>query len=167
MHWQTVRVAGFYVLFAITAFAQQPATQPTRDSTCIFEDGQQARISYAAKVEDTKKDLPRDKMWMPGDQPMILFIDTNLTLSGATIPAGAYSMYIIPGKENWTLIVNKDVTPGAQYDETKDQTRATMETGRLPENQPFQLAFARMKPKQCSLRMYYGKVGVWAEFNEP
>jgi hypothetical protein len=167
MHWLTVRVAGFLALIAASGFAQQPAAPEVRNATCVFEDGQQARISYAAKVEDIKKDLPKDKIWTPGNQPMILFTDTSLTLGGTNIPAGAYSMYFIPSKDNWTVIVNKDVTPGDQYDQTKDIARAMMETGRLPESQSFQLAFAHMKAKQCSLRVYYGKVGVWAEFNEP
>ena len=167
MRRQTVRAVVFFALFAASGFSQQPTTPQVRDSTCVFEDGQQARVSFAAKVDDLKKDLPRDKLWTPGDQPMILFTDTALTLGGTNIPPGAYSMYFIPSKDDWTVIVNKDVTPGAQYDQTKDLVRTTMETGKLPESQPFQLAFARMKSKQCSLRIYYGKVGVWAEFNEP
>lgn len=167
MHWQTARVPVFFALIVASGFAQQPTTPSTRDSTCVFEDGQQVRVSYVAKVEELKKDLPRDKVWTPGDQPMILFTDTALLLGSTNIPAGAYSMYFIPSKDDWTVIVNKDVTPGDHYDQTKDLARTTMETGKLPISQQFQLAFARMKPKQCSLRIYYGKVGVWAEFNEP
>src|SRR5512146_1835638 len=156
MHWQRVSVAALFALFAIPGFAQQTSTPAASDVTCAFEDGQLTRISFTPVTEQIKKELPRDKVWTPGNQPMNLFTDTALTLGGTVIPPGAYSMYILPGKDKWTLIVNKNVTPGQEYDASQDLVRAEMETGDLPESQPFQLGFARMKPKLCSLRIYYG-----------
>lgn len=166
MYWQPARFVALFALFAIPGFAQQTSTPAASDVSCAFEDGQQTRISYTPDTEDVKKELPRDKVWTPGNQPMNLFTDTAITLGGTEIPPGAYSLYILPGKDKWTLIVNKNVTPGHEYDASQDLTRSEMETGDLPEAQPFQLGFARMKPKQCSLRIYYGKTGAWAEFNE-
>jgi hypothetical protein len=61
------------------------------------------------------------------------------------------------------MIVNKDVS-GNVYDPGQDLLRAPLETGQLPDSQPFQLAIPRMKPTQCSMRIYYGKIGVWADF---
>jgi hypothetical protein len=168
MHWQTIRAVALCAWFTVPAFAQQPASSQPLNSTCVFEDGRQTRISYTPEPDNPKKrDLPRDKMWTPGNQPMTLFTDAALTLAGTAIFPGAYSMYIIPSKDKWILVLNKDVTPDHQYDVTQDLVRAPMETGQLPDSQAFQLAFARMKPTQCSLRIYYGKIGVWAEFNEP
>lgn len=166
MHWQSVRVAAFFALFAIPGFAQQTSTPATSDVTCGFADGQLTRISYTPETEELKRELPRDKVWTPANKSMTLFTDAPITLGGTVIPPGAYSLYILPAKEKWTLIVNKDVKPGQEYDASQDLARAEMETGELPEAQPFQLGFARMKPKQCSLRIYYYKTGAWAEFNE-
>lgn len=167
MHWQTVRAVALCAWFAVPAFAQQPAAPQPVNSICTFADGKEARISYGALVDNGKKELPKDKIWTPASQPMTLFTETALQLGSTQIPPGAFSMYIIPGKGNWILVLNKDVTPGHEYDAAQDLARTPMQTGRLADAQPFQLAFARMQPKQCSLRIYYGPLGSWAEFNEP
>ena len=164
MHWQTLRVASFLALFAVPGFAQQSAA-PSMNAICTYEDGSQIRVNYAGVAND-KRDLPRDKMWTPGNQPMIFFTASPITLSGTMIPAGAYSLYMIPGRSTWTLIVNKDVTPGHDYDAKQDVVHVTMQVGKLPEVQQFQLGFARMGPKQCNLRMYYGQIGTYTDFNE-
>ena len=45
---------------------------------------------------------------------MLLFTQGATTLGGSPIPVGAFSMYVIPGRDEWTLIVNRNVTPGVQ-----------------------------------------------------
>jgi len=167
MNGTSARVSALCVLFAIPALAQQPATTPTSNALCTFEDGIQIRINYAGgSANADKKDLPRDRMWTPGNQPMTLFTSSPLTMGGTVVPPGAYSLYMIPGHSTWTLIVSKDVTPGHAYDPKQDVARATMEVGKLPVTQPLQLGFARMGPKQCNLRLYYGQIGTWADINE-
>ena len=166
MRWKTASVVSLFALLTVPAFAQQPATSAPINTTCTFEDGKEARISYSAMTDNPKKrELVRDKLWTPGDQPMTFFTNVRVSLGGTTIPPGAYSLHILPAKDKWILVVNKDVS-GHVYDPGQDLVRAPMETGQLPESQPFQLAIPRMKPTQCSMRIYYGKVGVWAEFNE-
>jgi hypothetical protein len=166
MLWQTVSVVSLYALLAVPGFAQQPAEAPTNNAICTYQDGQQIRVVYTPVADGEKKELPRDKMWTPGNQPMIFFTAFAVSLGGTTVPPGAYALYMIPGKASWTLIVNKDVTPGHEYDAKQDLVRASMQVGRLPGSQPFQLGFARMGPKQCNLRLYYGQNGAWADFNE-
>jgi hypothetical protein len=166
MLWKTASVVSLYALLAVPGFAQQPAASQPVNSTCTFEDGKEARISYTPPVDTPKKrELVRDKMWTPADQPMTLFLNGRVSLAGTTIPPGAYSLHVVPAKDKWTLVVNKDVS-GHVYDPGQDLVRSPMETGQLPDSQPFQLAFARMKATQCSLRIYYGRIGVWAEFNQ-
>jgi hypothetical protein len=82
------------------------------------------------------------------------------------MPVGAYSIYMLPGKQNWTLIVNKNVS-SKDYDEKQDVVRMNMESGNLSEAvDPLQVSFAHAAPKECNLRIYYGKSGNWAEFME-
>ncbi len=98
---------------------------------------------------------------------MILFTQTEVTLANTTIPIGAFSMYVIPGKDSWTLVINRNVTAGAKYDQQQDLVRAPMEMGQLsqPEKQ-LGVYFGRIGPKQCNLRIYHGKTGLWAELKE-
>jgi hypothetical protein len=166
MHWQPVRIAALCALVAVPAFAQQPAAPASSNAICTYEDGTEIRVSYSSVSTNDKKELPRDKMWTPGNQPMIFFTTSPISLGGTVVPPGAYALYMIPGKSAWTLVVNKDVTPGHEYDAKQDVVRASMEVGKLTEPQPLQLGFARMGPKQCDLRLYYGQIGTWTNFNE-
>jgi len=49
-------------------------------------------------------------------------------ISGKTIPAGTYSLFAIPEKDNWVIIINKqaDRWGAYSYDETKDLLRVTV-----------------------------------------
>jgi hypothetical protein len=89
---------------------------------------------------------------------MLLFTQTGLRIGGAQIPAGAFSLFVIPGHDDWTLVVNRNVPEGSEYDEAQDLARTPMKTG--------ELYFAHVAPRQCNLRLYYGKTGAWAELQE-
>jgi hypothetical protein len=143
---------------------QQAATNTT--ATCNFDDGKQISVLYD-KEAITGKQLPSGKVWTPGGQPMLLFTQTVLSADNAQIPVGAYTMYIVRERDNWTLVVNKNVTAGTKYDKHQDLLRMDMLMGELsqPENQ-FTVVFGHAEPKQCNMRIYYGKNGAWAEFQE-
>ena len=150
---------------ASTAMAQQSGKMA--NNACTLEDGKEISVRYVAKGSDGKKELPAAKIWMPGGQPIWLFTQVDLSIAGATIPTGAYSLYIIPEKGHWTLIVNKNVKVDAAYDEAQDVARVSMSVAEVSgARQPFSLVFAHVAPKQCNLRIYYGKIGTWAEFKE-
>lgn len=67
-----------------------------------------------------------DKVWRLGanENTEISFAKT-VTIGGKRIKAGTYSLFAIPNKEKWTIIVNKQTNRwGAfSYDETKDVVR--------------------------------------------
>ena len=153
-------------LSTVAAFAQQaPADPQTSTVSCSFDDDKQISVQYYPA--SPKEKMQNGKVWTPGGHPMILYTQTEVTLADKEIPIGAFSMYTIPGKQTWTLIVNKNVTPGAQYDEKDDLARATMETGQLSDAEnSFSVVFGHIGPKLCSIRFYAGKVGAWAEFTE-
>jgi hypothetical protein len=152
-------------LLAISTTAQQNGNLQTVTTDCTFDDGKQISLQY----NPAKGDEPRNgKIWEPGGAPMVLFAQAPLTLSSSSIAPGAYTVYIIPGKKEWMLIVNKNVTPGSSYDSAKDLARGPMEIGEIDTPaKELQASFAHMAPKTCSLRLYYGKVGAFAEFKEP
>lgn len=149
-------LAAVVLLMAASGFAQDSQT-----AYCEYTDGSQVTMQYNSKA----KEEPRNgRVWGPG---ITLYVQVPLTLGNSEIPLGAYSVFLIPDKKNWTLIVNKNVTAGAQYDSGKDVARAQMEIGEIPEPlKQLQLSFAHMGPKQCSLRVYYQKTGAFTDFME-
>ena len=138
----------------------------TSTATCTFQDGQQISLRYSNQLVQSKTRLPEGKIWTPGERPMFLFTQGALTIGSSDIPAGAYSAYLIPQHNNWILVLNKNVAEGSRYDEHEDVLRTPMQSGQINEPQPFWVAFAHIAPKQCNLRIYYGKVGTWAEFKQ-
>lgn len=95
---------------------------------------------------------------------MTLFTEAQLSLGSSLIPVGAYSVYPIPARGNWTLVVNKNVTTGAAYDEKQDIARASMETDQIDQAaEALEVAFAHVGAK-CTLRIYIGKSASFAEF---
>jgi hypothetical protein len=140
--------------------------QESRTVTCTFADGNQMSVRYAVP-EKRKSDLPNGKIWTPADQPIVLFVQTEITANRVTIPVGAFSMYVIPERKQWTLIVNKNVEAGSKYDAQQDIVRVPMDTGELPQRIDVpEISLGHIAPQVCSIRIDFGKVGAWAEFHE-
>ncbi|MDA6070121.1 DUF2911 domain-containing protein [Flavobacterium sp. AC] len=51
-----------------------------------------------------------------------------VTIDGKKVPAGTYSLFAIPEKDKWTIIINKelDLWGNYAYDETKDLLRVSV-----------------------------------------
>jgi hypothetical protein len=160
-----VVVSQFVLVF--TALAQQPADANAATAYCDFDDGQEISMRYSNAPVGAKDEPRNGKVWLLGGAPSTFFTATAVALNGTTIPAGAYSVYAIPNKKDWTLIVNKNINSSANYDDKQDVARSPMELGEVdsPAKQLL-VSFAHVGPKQCSIRLYYGKIGAFAEFME-
>lgn len=151
--------ASIFLLLAM--LAARGLAEDTQSIYCDYTDGGQLNIQYLGTV----KAEPRNgRVWSPG---ITLYVQVPVSLGGTPIPLGAYSVHLIPERKNWTLVVNKNVTPGASYEQGQDVARAPMEIGEIPEpTKQLQLSFGHMADKQCSLRVYYQKTGAFADFLE-
>ncbi len=157
-----VCVLGELMLTSVGLMAQE-----NRTVTCTFADGKEMTVRYAVPAGKQKGDLPNGRVWTPADKPVVLFAQTELTANQATIPVGAYSLYFIPGKKQWTLIVNKNVESSGKYDAQQDIVRVPMGVGELPQKlDELDLSLGHIAPQQCNLRIDIGKVGAWAEIHE-
>jgi len=157
--WRAVLIS---LLLSPGLFAQAGAT-PNSTTTCNLDDGRQVYVRYNA-VSTKNEKIANGKPWTPGGAPMTLFTEAQLTLGTSMIPIGAYTVYPIPAKNNWTLVVNKNVTPGAAYDEKQDVARTAMETAQVAQpSETLEVAFAHVGPR-CTLRIYIGKSASFADF---
>jgi hypothetical protein len=152
-------IVFFLMVSAAACWAQQ---DDQSIASCNLDDGKQVAIRYNPITSKNEK-LPNGKPWEPGGAPMTLFTDTELSFGGSTIPAGAYTVYPIPGKE-WNLAINKNVTPHSSYDEKQDVVRSAIETDQVGDSSNgLEVAFAHVGEK-CTLRIYFGKAAVFAVF---
>ncbi|MGA7906173.1 MAG: DUF2911 domain-containing protein [Candidatus Sulfotelmatobacter sp.] len=156
-------VVSLVVLLASISVAQKAADPSTSTASCNLDDGREVYVRYVP-VPDKSEKISNGKPWTPGGTPMTLFTEAPLTLGNFAIPVGAYTLYPIPGREKWTLVVSKNVTAGAPYDEKDDIARATMDTAQV--SQPLDkldVAFAHVEPR-CTLRIYFGKSASFVDF---
>jgi Protein of unknown function (DUF2911) len=162
-----ILLLGQFVFNSRSLAQQNDSDQNSATAFCDFEDGQEISVRYSTVPVSSKDEPHNGRIWIPGGKPMTLFTGATVALNNTTIPAGAYTLYFIPNKKEWTLIVNKNVTAGAAYDEHQDVARGQMDLGEVdsPPKQ-VQVSFAHTGPKVCSIRIYYGKVGAFTEFNE-
>jgi hypothetical protein len=151
------------ILSSLSVCAVCSAQQSESTTTCNLDDGRQVYVRY--NPVSTKSDkAPNGRPWSPGGVPMTLFTEAPLVFGGASIPIGAYSLYPIPAKDKWTLVVNKNVTPKSAYDEKQDIARAQIETDQVPQpSDALELAFSHVGNK-CTLRIYFGKAASFAPF---
>jgi hypothetical protein len=73
---------------------------------------------------------PKGVIWRTGaNETTEIIFYKEMTIQGIRIPAQAYSLYTIPGENNWKVILNKKLhTWGAyEYDQFKDLGRFTAE----------------------------------------
>lgn len=158
-------VCGGLLGVTLSALALTPE-QNQQTAVCQFEDGGQVSVRYEPAPANGDKP-PEGKAWTPGESPMYLFTSTELKAGETEIPVGAYSLYVIPEKGQWTLVINKDVS-GKNDDKLQDVARVPMDLGTVNQAaKDVSLTLGHIAPKQCSLRLYYGKVGAWAVLTEP
>ena len=50
----------------------------------------------------------------------------------ATLPIGAYTLFVIPNSKQWTLIVSKSTDTSGAYDPQQDLVRVPLDSGELP-----------------------------------
>ena len=70
--------------------------------------------------------VPYDEVWVTGaHDATTLEIPKTIIVNGKEIPAGKYAFFTMPGKKEWTLIINKQWKQhlATEYDEEQDVVR--------------------------------------------
>jgi hypothetical protein len=160
--WRAVLTSFLLAPCFAGQLAAQAGTPPSATTTCNLDDGRQVYVRYNPVTTKGEK-VPNGKPWTPGGAPMTLFTEAQLSLGSSVIPLGAYTVYPIPGR-SWTIAVNKNVTPGAAYDNKQDIARAPMETAQVDQaSTELEVAFAHVGAR-CTLRIYIGKTASFVDF---
>jgi hypothetical protein len=89
--------------------------------------------------------VPYDELWRTGaNLATKVEASTEFIFGGKKVPAGTYSLFTIPGKSSWTVILNSDAElPGTRgYDEKKDVARITVTPGTAPARERMTFIFS-------------------------
>ena len=87
------------------------------------------RPSSRGRVMIGGRHVPYGRLWRTGaNEPTMIHTDGPLRVAGITLAAGTYSLYTIPGKSEWTVIVNRSIEQWG--DEGSYEQVADKEVGR-------------------------------------
>lgn len=155
---------------AMTADAQalrMPAPSPTQTLRQDFGLSN-VELSYSRPGMKGRKifgDLvPYDKVWRTGaNQATTVTFGEDVTIGDKKVAAGKYGLLTIPGKDNWTVIISKqlDVTSPAAYKEDQDVVRVSAKPFTLPFSvETFTISFDNIKPNSMEIGMLWDKTMV-------
>ena len=76
------------------------------------------------------KVVPYGRVWRTGANAATqLDLSSAIEVNGVEIPAGKYSLWTVPGRSEWQLIINKQTGQwGTQYDQAQDLVRIPIQT---------------------------------------
>lgn len=97
---------------------------------------------------------PYGKIWRTGaNEATSLVTETDLTIGGANVPAGKYTIYSLPSEGTWKLIINKQTGQwGTNYDEGQDLARVDMQKSQLPQPvEQFTISFDKKSDNSANL----------------
>jgi DUF2911 family protein len=150
-------------LMAMLASAQMDKSKrpsPPAKATCSLPDGKSITVDYSSPRAKGRKIfgglVPYGEVWRAGANEATTFVTTaDLMVGGSHVPAGNYTMFAIPNKDKWTLIISKKTGewgipyPGADQDFVRVDMKASA-TSAPVEN--FTIAFDKTA-SGCTLRM--------------
>jgi hypothetical protein len=133
---------------------------PAAKATCALAGGKTITVDYSSPRAKGRKIfgglVPYGEVWRAGANDATTFVTAaDLMVGGKHVPAGSYTIFAIPDKEKWTLVISKKTGewgipyPGAD----QDLVRVDMKTSTLPtavEN--FTITFDKTSGG-CTLRM--------------
>jgi hypothetical protein len=141
--------------------AKQPLSPPG-EASVKFDDGKTVTIKYSRPSVRGRKIfgelVPYDKVWRTGaNAATSLSTDADLIIGTTKVPAGNYTLYTLPDKNGWKLIINKQTgQSGTQYDESQDLTRVDMNVSQLPSPvEQFTISLDKTGPDAATLKMQW------------
>src|SRR2546425_11258023 len=106
---------SMFVLIAVAALAQEEKASrpsPAAQAQCQFADGKTITVDYSSPRAKGRKIygglVPYGEVWRAGANEATTFVTTaDLMVGGTHVPAGSYTIFAIPNKDKWTLVVSK------------------------------------------------------------
>lgn len=101
--------------------------------------------------------VPLDKLWRTGaNMATVLKSGDDFSINGTKIPAGEYSLFSIPGAEEWTIILNKTAKLSGTngYKEADDVIRLKAKSVKvMPAVETFNIGFNNLRDNAASIEL--------------
>ncbi len=157
-------VAGNFI-YAQTLVTPQPSTTQTLKQNFGLAT---IELSYSRPNLKGRKAIgdlvPFGKVWRTGaNNATVLTFGDEVTIGGKKIPAGKYGLLSIPDKDNWTLIITKqvDVSSPSAYKQDMDMVRVDVKPMMMKDKlETFTMQFANVTSNSCDLHLMWENTAV-------
>ena len=98
--------------------------------------------------------VPYNKVWRTGaNESTRIQFTTDVNVEGTRVPAGIYSLYTIPSKDEWTVIINKALVWGLDYYPDKDLFRFKVKPSKAPFTERLLFTMPELTDSSCTVNM--------------
>ena len=108
--------------------------------------------------------VPYGKVWRTGaNNATTIDFGDDVTIGGTKVAAGKYGLLTIPDKDNWKVIITKqlEVTNPADYKQESDVVRVDVKPMTMKDKmETFTMQFANVKPSTCELQIMWENTAV-------
>jgi len=160
-------------LAAVTLAQEKKPLSPPGEATVTFADGKTVAIQYSRPSVRGRKIfgglVAYDQVWRAGaNSATSLKTDVALSIGGASVPAGSYTLYTLPGMNSWKLIINKQTGQwGTEYDQGQDLARVDMKVTQRPSGlELFTISFDKTSVNSATLKLEWENTIATVEVKE-
>jgi hypothetical protein len=147
-----------FSILTLTLFASAQASPPA-SATCDLGGGKTIKTDYSSPRLKGRKMVgdhdPYGQVWRNGANNATTFVTSaDVVVGGTNVPAGSYTLFVLPTAEKWTLIINKKTGEwGIPYAYEKDElARIDMKMSKPPSPvENFTIAYDKTSTG-CTLR---------------
>ncbi|MGB0430496.1 MAG: DUF2911 domain-containing protein [Bacteroidia bacterium] len=155
----------FAATFLVAQELPQPSPAATVEQTIGLTEFEVVYSRPGAKDRDVFGNLvPFDALWRTGaNKATAISFNNDITFGGKQVKAGTYSLFTIPGKNEWTLILNTETelwgTGG--YKKENDVARVKVETQKAKDfEETFTIGFSNIDDESANLYLKWEKTMV-------
>jgi len=172
MNRRLLRLALFLSICSNAAllFAQPHIRVPQASPRAVVEETfgvTDVRVAYHRPSVKNRKVfgglVPYDVIWRAGaNEPTSITFSTPVKVEGQEVPAGTYSLFFIPGQQQWTLVLSK-FTGGwgtYSYDPAEDLLRVKLTPQATEATERLAYTFDDAKENEVTLSMRWDKTRV-------
>lgn len=167
----TVKIATFLVLAlclnTVSKAQGIKMPQPSSGQTLIQDFGLgKITVKYSRPNTKGRKVFgelePYGAVWRTGaNSATVITFTEDVTFEGKPVPAGEYALFTIPGKSDWTVILNKTTNQWGAYDykEAQDFLRVSVKPVTLKDKvETFKIDFEEVNPTNAKLTLAWDHI---------
>ena len=125
-------VLALSILASAQMGSEKQRPSPAASAQCKFSDGKSIKVNYSSPRAKGRQIfgglVPYGEVWRTGANEATTFVtDANLSIGGKDVPAGSYTIFTVPNKDKWSLVISKKTGEwGIPYPEGNDLGRYDM-----------------------------------------